>query len=59
MREIVEINEELLYRSRGCGRVGVDVSEWFPINVGLRKGVMCLWLFNLYVYGWYSVRGEC
>ena len=35
------------------------MSEWFPINVGLRKGVMSLWLFNLYVYGWCSVRGEC
>ena len=22
--------------SRGCVRVGNDVSEWFPVNVGLR-----------------------
>ena len=31
-------------------RVGNDVSEWFPVNVGLRQGcVMPPWLFNLYM----------
>ena len=24
--------------SRACVRVGNDVSEWFPVNVGLRHG---------------------
>ena len=24
--------------SRACVRVGNDVSEWFPVNVGLRQG---------------------
>ena len=29
---------------------GNDVSEWFPVHVGLRQGcVMSLWLFNLYM----------
>ena len=38
--------------SRACVRVGIDVSEWFPINVGLRQGcVMSLWLFNVYMDG--------
>ena len=33
-------------------RVGNDVSEWFPVNVGLRQGcVMSPWLFNVYVDG--------
>ena len=33
--------------SRACVRVGNDVSEWFPANVGLRQGcVMSPWLFN-------------
>ena len=38
--------------SRTCVRVGNDVSEWFPVNVGLRHGcVMSPWLFNVYVDG--------
>ena len=39
--------------SRACVRVGKDVSEWFPVNVGLRQGcVMSPWLFNVYNYIW-------
>ena len=31
---------------------GYDVSEWFPVNVGLRQGcVMSPWLFNVYMDG--------
>ena len=34
--------------SRMCVLVGNDVSEWFPVNVGLRQGcVMSPWLFNV------------
>ena len=36
--------------SRACVRVGNDVSEWFPVNVGLRQGcVMSPCLFNEYM----------
>ena len=29
-----------------------DVREWFPVNIGLRKGcVMSPWLFNVYMDG--------
>ena len=32
--------------------MGNDVSEWFPVNVGLRQGcVMSPWLFNVYMDG--------
>ena len=32
--------------SRACVQVGYNVSEWFPVNVGLRQvGVMSPWLF--------------
>ena len=32
--------------------VGNDVSEWFPVNVGLTQGcVMSPWLFNVYMDG--------
>ena len=38
--------------SSSCVRVGNDVSEWFPVNVGLRHScVMSPWLFNVYVDG--------
>ena len=39
--------------SRGaCVRVGNDVSEWFPFNVGLRQGcVMFPWLFDVFMDG--------
>ena len=38
--------------SRACVRVENDVSEWFPVNVGLRQGcVMSPWLFNVYLDG--------
>ena len=36
--------------SRACVRVGNDVSEWFPVNEGLRQDcVMSPWLFNVYM----------
>ena len=38
--------------SRACVRVRNDVSDWFPVNVALRKGcVMSPWLFNVYMDG--------
>ena len=38
--------------SRACVRVGNDMSEWFPVNVGLRQGcVMSPWLFSVYMVG--------
>ena len=38
--------------SRACVRVRNDVSEWFPVNVGLRQlCVMSPWLFNVYMNG--------
>ena len=37
---------------RACARVGNNVSEWFPVNVGLRQGcAMFPWLFNVYMDG--------
>ena len=38
--------------SRACARVGNDVSEWFPVNVGLKQDcLMSPWLFNVYIDG--------
>ena len=30
--------------SWACIMVGVDVSEWFPVNVGLRQGCVCIYV---------------
>ena len=35
---------------RACVRVGNDVSEWFPVNVGLRQG--CLMFHGCLMYIW-------
>ena len=38
--------------SKSCVRVGSEVSERFPVRVGLRQGcVMLAWLFNLHIDG--------
>ena len=38
--------------SKACVKVRNEVSEWFPVRVGLRQGcVMSPWLFNLYIDG--------
>ena len=38
--------------NRACVQVGNDVSEWFPVNVGLRQGcVTTPWVFNVYMDG--------
>ena len=43
--------------SRACVWVGNDVSEWFPVNVGLGHCcVMSPWLFNVHMDG--VVRGS-
>ena len=36
-------------------RVGNDVGEWFPVNVGLRQGcVMSPWLFKYIWMVWFE-----
>ena len=43
---------QMLRDSRACVRIGNDMSEWFPVNVGFRQGcVMSPWLFNVYMDG--------
>ena len=58
MLRVYGVGEKLLnavqsfYVDRAGVRVGNDVSEWFPVNVGLRQGcVMSTWLFNVYMDG--------
>ena len=44
--------KRLYVGSKACVRVGNEVSEWFPVRVGLRQGcVMSPWLLNLYADG--------
>ena len=56
MVQLLKAMQSFYVDSKACVRVGNDVSEWFPVNVGLRQGcVMSPWLFN----GWCGPRGEC
>ena len=44
--------KSLYVGSKACVRVGNEVSEQFPVRVGLRNGcVMLPWLFNLHIDG--------
>ena len=53
--------KSLYVGSKACVRVGNEVSEWFPVRVGLRQGcVMSPWLFNLDIDGVLrEVKLEC
>ena len=33
--------KSLYVGSKACVRVGYEVSEWFPVRVGLRQGCVC------------------
>ena len=51
--------KSLYVGSKACVRVGNEVSEWFPVSVGLRQGcVMSPWLFNLYIDGVVREEGQ-
>ena len=44
--------KSLYVGSKACVRIGNEVSELFPVRVGLRQRcVMSPWLFNLYIDG--------
>ena len=45
--KLLKVGQSFYIDNRACVRVVIDVSEWFPVNVGLRQGcVMSPWLFN-------------
>ena len=51
-RKLMKVVQNFYANSRVCVRVGNDVSEWFPVNVGLRQGCeMSPLLFNVFMYG--------
>ena len=51
-RKLLKAVSSFYVESRACVRVGKDVSELFPVNVGLRQGcMMSPWLFNVYMDG--------
>ena len=51
-RDIVESSPEFHVDSRASVRVGLDVRQWFLVNVRLRYGcVMSPMLFNVYMDG--------
>ena len=51
-RNLLKAVQNFNVDGRACVRVGNYVSEWFSVNVGLRKGrVMSPWLFNVFMDG--------
>ena len=52
-RKIVGSRAEFLCRySRSCARIERVVSDWFPVNIGLRQSnVMSQWLYKVYMDG--------
>ena len=36
--KLLKVVKSFYIDSRACVRVGNDVCEWFPVNVGLRQG---------------------
>ena len=45
--------KSLYVGSKACVRVGNEVSEWFPVRVGLRQGcVMSPWLLICKLMEW-------
>ena len=48
--KLLKVVQSFYIDSTACVRVGNDVSEWFPVNVGFRRGcVMSPCLFNVYM----------
>ena len=48
--KLLKAVQSFYVESRACVRVGNDVSEWVPVNVGLRQGcVMYIWM------GWFEM----
>ena len=57
-RKLLKAVQSFYVDSRACVRVGNDVSESFPVTVGLRQGcVKSSWLFNVYMDGYEGDRG--
>ena len=51
-RKLLKAVQSFYVKSSSCVRGGNDVTEWFPVNVGLRQGcVISPWLFNIYMDG--------
>ena len=47
---LLRVVKSLYVGSKACVRIGNEVSEWFPVRLGLREGsVMSPWLFYLYI----------
>ena len=50
--KLLKAVQSFYVHNKACVQVGMDVSEWFPVNVGLRQGyVLSLLLFNVYMDG--------
>ena len=47
-RKLLKVVQSSSLVCRVCVRVGMDITKWFPVNIGLRQRcVMCQWVFNV------------
>ena len=54
--KLLKVVQNFYVDSIACVQVGNDASEWFPVNVGLRRGcVIFLWVCNIHMYVCVSV----
>ena len=50
--KLLKAVQSFYVHSRTCVWVGMDVNEWFPVNVGLKYDwVMSPWVFDVYMDG--------
>ena len=49
-RKLLKAVQSFYVDRRACVRVENDVSEWFPVNVGLKQGCMISHGCLIYVY---------
>ena len=57
-RKLLKAGQRFYVDSREYVRVGVSMSKWFLVNIGLRQGSDVSMVVEC-IYGWRGASGEC